>query len=156
VDFIDRLMADLVSYGLQPAQLVLEITESVALMDVDFAEDRLRQLSVLGFSLSIDDFGTGYASLSQLHDLPVAELKIDISFVRRIQTKEGLRIAQGITGIAQALSLRTVAEGVEDEATAEALRGLKVDILQGYYYSRPCPAEDFEKLAMFQRARADF
>ena len=155
VDFISRLMSDLATHGLHPGQLVLEITESVALMDVDFAEDRLRQLSAMGFSLSIDDFGTGYASLSQLHELPVSELKIDISLVRRIHTKEGLRVVQSIASMAQALSLRTVAEGVEDEAAAEALRKLKVDVLQGYYFSKPCNGETFEQLALFKGSRVD-
>jgi diguanylate cyclase (GGDEF)-like protein len=155
VDFISRLMGDLATQGLQPGQLVLEVTESVALMDVDFAEDRLRQLSAMGFSLSIDDFGTGYASLSQLHELPMSELKIDISFVRRIHTKEGLRIVQSIASMAQALGLRTVAEGVEDEAAAEALRKLKVDFLQGYHFSKPCNSETFEQLALFKDKRVD-
>jgi diguanylate cyclase (GGDEF)-like protein/PAS domain S-box-containing protein len=155
VDFINRLMDDLATYGLEPGHLVLEVTESVALMDVDFAEDRLRQLNVMGFTLSIDDFGTGYASLSQLHDIPVAELKIDISFVRRIHTKAGLRIVQSIASLAQALSLRTVAEGVEDEVTADALRKLKVDVLQGYHFSHPCAAEEFERLALFKHSAAD-
>jgi diguanylate cyclase (GGDEF)-like protein len=152
VDFVTRLLGDLATHGLRPAQLVLEITESVALMDVDFAEDRLHQLHAMGFELSIDDFGTGYASLSQLHDLPVSELKIDISFVRRIHTSNGLRMVQGIASLAQALGLRTVAEGVEDAATGEILRRLKVDVLQGYHFSRPCPAETFEALALFQRS----
>jgi diguanylate cyclase (GGDEF)-like protein/PAS domain S-box-containing protein len=153
MDFVSRLMADLTLHGLHPRQLVLEITESVALMEVDFAEDRLRQLNAMGFALSIDDFGTGYASLSQLHDLPVSELKIDISFVRRIHTTEGLRMVQGIASLAQALGLRTVAEGVEDEAVVEALRKLKVDVLQGYHFARPCAAEAFENLALFKRSQ---
>ena len=156
LDFVDRLMADLATYGLQPGQLVLEITESVALMDVDFAEDRLRQLNAMGFSLSIDDFGTGYASLSQLHDLPVRELKIDMSFVRRIHTNEGLRMVQGIVSLAQALGLRTVAEGVENTATADALRKLRVDVLQGYHFARPCDGEAFEKLALFTPSEMNF
>jgi diguanylate cyclase (GGDEF)-like protein/PAS domain S-box-containing protein len=149
-DFVNRLMADLATHGLQPGQLVLEITESVALMDVDFAEDRLRQLNAMGFSLSIDDFGTGYASLSQLHDLPVRELKIDMSFVRRIHTNEGLRMVQGIVSLAQALGLRTVAEGVQNVAAVEALRKLKVDVLQGYHFAQPCAAEVFETLVFFR------
>lgn len=148
-DFITTLLADVEHYGLDPHDLVLEVTESVALMDVEFAEDRLRQLAAAGFTLAIDDFGTGYASLSQLHELPIGELKIDISFVRRVHTEEGLRMTQGIVSMAQALRLRTVAEGVEDEATARVLRELGVDILQGYHFGRPCPASELGTQPLF-------
>lgn len=148
-DFMPMLLADVEHYGFDPRSLVLEITESVALMDVEFAEDRLRQLAHAGFTLAVDDFGTGYASLSQLHELPIGELKIDISFVRRVHTEEGLRMAQGIVSMAQALRLRTVAEGVEDEATARVLRELGVDILQGYHFGRPCPAGELDALPLF-------
>lgn len=148
-DFMLMLLADVERYELDPRSLVLEVTESVALMDVEFAEERLRQLSNAGFTLAIDDFGTGYASLSQLHELPIGELKIDISFVRRVHTSEGLRMAQGIISLAQALRLRTVAEGVEDENTACVLRDLGVDVLQGYYFARPCPASELSALPLF-------
>jgi EAL domain-containing protein (putative c-di-GMP-specific phosphodiesterase class I) len=148
-DFLDTMLADAAHHEIPPSALVLEITESVALMDVEFAEERLRQLATAGFTLSIDDFGTGYASLSQLHDLPVRELKIDISFVRRLHTPEGLRMVQAIVNLAEALHLRTVAEGVEDEASAMTLRGLGVGMLQGYHFARPCCAAEFEQLPWF-------
>lgn len=148
-DFMSTLMADVEHYGLDPHTLVLEITESVALMDVEFAEERLRQLARAGFTLAIDDFGTGYASLSQLHELPIGELKIDISFVRRVHSEEGLRMTQGIVSMAQALRLRTVAEGVEDEATARVLRDPGVDLLQGYHFGRPCPASELNEQPVF-------
>jgi diguanylate cyclase (GGDEF)-like protein len=149
-DFMQLLLDDVERYGLDPRSLVLEVTESVALMDVEFAEARLRQLSHAGFTLSIDDFGTGYASLSQLHELPIGELKVDISFVRRVHTDEGLRMAQGIVSLAQALRLRTVAEGVEDEATAQILRDIGVNVLQGYHFARPCPASELVALPLFR------
>jgi diguanylate cyclase (GGDEF)-like protein len=152
-DFMSALLEDVEHYGLTPHDLVLEITESVALMDVEFAEDRLRQLARAGFTLAIDDFGTGYASLSQLHELPIGELKIDISFVRRVHSQEGLRMAQGIVSMAQALRLRTVAEGVEDEATARVLRELGVDLLQGYHFGRPCPADELDALPVLAPRR---
>jgi len=148
-DFMAMLLADVERYELDPHSLVLEVTESVALMDVEFAEDRLRQLAEAGFTLAIDDFGTGYASLSQLHELPIGELKIDISFVRRVHTMEGLRMTQGIVSLAQALRLRTVAEGVEDDKTADVLRELGVDVLQGYHFARPCPADELSALPLF-------
>lgn len=148
-DFMQLLMNDVESYGIDPHSLVLEVTESVALMDVEFAEARLRQLAQAGFTLSIDDFGTGYASLSQLHELPIGELKIDISFVRRVHSVEGMRMVQGIVSLAQGLNLHTVAEGVEDAATAQALRDIGVDVLQGYHFGRPCPAAELVTLPLF-------
>ena len=152
-DFIALLLDDVQAYGLQPSNLILEVTESVALTDVAHADERLHQLVAAGFTLSIDDFGTGYASLSQLHDLPFGEIKIDISFVRRLQTEDGYRMVQGILGLANALHLGTVAEGVEDQSTAEALAQLGVAVLQGYYFGRPCAAEDLVQLPLFQASR---
>ena len=148
-DFTQVLMDDVEKYGIPPAAVILEVTESVALIDVEFAADRLRQLVNAGFILSIDDFGTGYSSLSQLHELPIGELKIDISFVRRVHTPEGLRIAQGIVSLAKALHLRTVAEGVEDEETAQVMRELGVDLLQGYHFARPTTADELVTSPLF-------
>ena len=76
-------------------------------------------------------------------------MKIDISFVRRVHTADGLRLVQAILSLAQALNLRTVAEGIEDEATADLLRGLGVDLLQGYFFSKPMPAPDLETTPLF-------
>ncbi len=132
--------------------MILEVTESVALMEVEFAEERLRQLVDAGFTLSIDDFGTGYASLSQLHELPVGELKIDISFVQRAHTPNGLRVLQAIVHLAKALGLRTVAEGVETAATTATLRELQVDILQGYHFGHAVPGHELEELPFFTHA----
>ena len=148
-DFIANLLADVQTYGLQASDIFLEITESVALTDVANADARLLELAAAGFTLSIDDFGTGYASLSQLHDLPIGELKIDISFVRRLHTEDGYRMVQGILGLAKALRLNTVAEGVEDRSTAQLLAEMGVDLLQGYYFSHPCDAETFSRLPFF-------
>ena len=150
-DLVPMIQSDLAFHGLDPRAVVLEITESAAMVDVTFAQLRLRQLVDVGYTLAIDDFGTGYSSLSQLHELPIGELKIDISFVRRIHSAEGLRMAQGIIGLAKALNLRTVAEGVEDEATAQVLREIGSDVLQGYHYARPCPAGDLVAMPLFAK-----
>jgi len=139
--FTEKLLEDVQAHGLEPGRVTLEITESIALLDVEYAAERLKELGDAGFRLSIDDFGTGYSSLSQLHDLPVNELKIDIAFVRRIQQPQGARLIQTIVGMADTLELATVAEGVEDEAVAERLKGMGVDILQGWHLGRPMPAE---------------
>ncbi len=147
--FTEKLLEDVAAHGLAPGEVTLEITESLALMDVEYSADRLKELHEAGFRLSIDDFGTGYSSLSQLHELPVHELKIDIAFVRRIGTPQGARLIQTIVGMAAGLGLDTVAEGVEDAEVADALTEMGVDVLQGWHCGRPMPAEEF--LALLER-----
>jgi len=110
---------------------------------VEFARDRIAELDSIGFGIAVDDFGTGYSSLSQLHEIPANELKLDISFVRRIHEKSGLGIATAIISIADSLHMECVAEGVEDNHTAELLRNLGVQILQGYYFAKPMPIDDY-------------
>ncbi len=122
---------------LEPNDIELEITESVALTDYTNQTMHLQQLAEAGFRIAIDDFGTGYSSLSQLHNMPVDTLKIDISFTSRLHTQEGQRVVQAIVQMAQALGLEIVAEGVEKSTTASFLLGLGVKQMQGYYYSRP-------------------
>ena len=145
-DFARTLIERVRHYGLRPGQVKLEITESIAMEEVASASRFLKELSEEGFLLSIDDFGTGFSSLSQLHTLPVDELKIDRSFVRRLRTREGRAIVKAIVDMAHHLELELVAEGVEDEETAELLRELGVERLQGFHFSRPLPAEECERL----------
>jgi EAL domain-containing protein (putative c-di-GMP-specific phosphodiesterase class I) len=139
----ERLLADVARFGLAPADIVLEVTESVALRDVEHASARLEELRQAGFGLAIDDFGTGYSSLSQLHEIPADELKIDISFVRRLSEPKGLPMVQSIIQISRTFGLQSVAEGVEDAATADLLCRLGVDVLQGYHFGRPMSRGDF-------------
>jgi diguanylate cyclase (GGDEF)-like protein/PAS domain S-box-containing protein len=143
--FSEQLVGELASQGLSPEDVIIEVTESVALLDVAHASEHLADLHTIGFHIAIDDFGTGYSALSQLHEMPVDELKIDISFVRRIHEPAGLSMVQAIIHLSKALGLKTIAEGVEDEATATLLTSLGVDYLQGYYFAKPMPRKDFEQ-----------
>lgn len=147
--FTDSIIADMGTYSLPPANITLEVTESLASSDVEHAVNRLRELKQAGFHIAIDDFGTGYSSLSQLHDLQVDKLKIDISFVRRINEPSGRSVIQAIIELARALELSTVAEGVEDESTAEQLRNMGATYLQGYHFGKPMPRSDFEQTCLF-------
>jgi diguanylate cyclase (GGDEF)-like protein len=140
----EQMVTELANSGLVPADIVLEVTESVALLDVANASERLDDLHHIGFHIALDDFGTGYSALSQLHEMPVNELKIDISFVRRIHEPSGYSMTLAIIQLAKALGLETIAEGVEDEATAHKLRSMGVDYLQGYHFSKPMPRAEFE------------
>jgi diguanylate cyclase (GGDEF)-like protein len=144
-DFTEKLIEDAARYDITPRRITLEITESIALLDVEYAAERLNELSRAGFRIAIDDFGTGYSSLSQLHDMPVHEIKIDISFVRRIHTPQGLRVVQAIVQMAAAMRLECVAEGVEDADTAKLLASIGVNTLQGFQFAKPMPGAEFDQ-----------
>lgn len=141
-DFYPMIVGMVKQYGVKPGQIKLEITESIALQGIDLAKACLQKLSNAGFALSLDDFGTGFSSLSHVHELPFDEIKIDISFVRRIKTPEGRVLVKTIVDMGHAMQLSLVAEGVEDGETARILQEMGVEMLQGYYFSRPMPQDD--------------
>ncbi len=144
---VSDVEAALRSAGLDPAQLTLEITESVLLRDVEAVMTRLTDLKRLGVRLAIDDFGTGYSSLSYLRQLPVDILKVDRSFISAIDSGAAENaLVRSIVSLAQILELRTVAEGIEEPAQLDVLRTLGVDEGQGYYFSRPMAPRDLDAL----------
>ena len=135
--------------------LVLEVTESMLLDDIDFARRQLGQLRELGIRIAIDDFGTGYSSLSYLATLPVDELKIDRTFVRNVETDAGSRgLVKAIIDMAHALGLSTVAEGVEEPGQRAVLTELGCGRAQGYLFARPLPADQFAAYAEHPRLLA--
>nr|WP_248281484.1 EAL domain-containing protein [Aromatoleum petrolei] len=143
----DRIAAILKATGLPPQALDLELTESMIMGHEAQAVERLGQLRSMGLRLAIDDFGTGYSSLSYLKNLPIEVLKIDQSFVRNIpQDRNDMEIAGGIIALARKLNLAVTAEGVETAAQLDFLAGQGCDSYQGYLFSRPLPAAEFEKL----------
>jgi len=144
-DLTEVVKDTLFKVGLHPKYLELEITESMA-MEVNYAIKTLKELNELGVSLSIDDFGTGYSSLSYLKKFPINFLKIDKSFVMDIMNDEGdASIVGTIISMAHNLGLQVIAEGVEDKQQLRFLQLRNCDFVQGYYFSRPISAEDFEK-----------
>ena len=148
-DFMDQVRKILETTGLEAHRLSLciEITESELMENIDRLIPVLNQLKALGITLSIDDFGTGYSSLSYLRRLPVDILKIDISFVREIATSaEARKLAGSIVALGHSLDLHIVAEGVETEAQLSVLAKMGCDAGQGYLFSRPVPALEFEQL----------
>jgi len=142
----DRIGSLLHNHGVAPECLQLEITETAIMLDRESAFETLKALSDLGVRLSIDDFGTGYSSLAYLRKLPVSEIKIDKSFVMHMLDNENdATIVYALIDLAHRINLRVVAEGVESEAILAALASKHCDESQGYYFSRPLPAEDFAK-----------
>jgi len=143
--------------ALDPAQLEMELTESMVMGNVDAAIAVLQGLKQLGITLSVDDFGTGYSSLSYLKDLPIDTLKIDRSFVRDIgsgaELDEGV-LAQAIISLGHSLHLKVIAEGVETDAQVRFLRRHGCDEVQGFFYGEPVAPEAHARLLEKARRRA--
>jgi diguanylate cyclase (GGDEF)-like protein/PAS domain S-box-containing protein len=145
----------LLDTGLEPSCLELELTESLFMSDVTPAVDLLHRMKSLGVKLSIDDFGTGYSSFSYLSRFPIDVLKIDRSFVNDItHDANDAAIVASIIALAHNLRLSVIAEGVETAEQLDYLRHQGCDEMQGYYFSRPLPAQEFEQLLRQRRGLA--
>jgi diguanylate cyclase (GGDEF)-like protein len=143
VALVDQVAAALERHGVPPGSLVLEITETGILADAVRADAVIRSVRALGVEIAIDDYGTGNASLSYLRRLEVDELKVDRSFVSKLNADvSDLIIVRSTVELALALGLRVVAEGVEDAVTADALSGFGDIIAQGYHFGRPVAASE--------------
>lgn len=146
-----RIERALINSGLPATCLELELTESMLIDDSDVVKDTLTELRHLGAKLSIDDFGTGYSNLSYLKRFDVNVLKIDQSFIGNVATSsQDLALVRAIIQMSAGLNLQTVAEGIESAEVAYAVKGMNCDIGQGYYWSKPLPADKFmEYLAAY-------
>ena len=128
--------------GVDPANIKLEMTETLLVEEPEHAAEALKKIKELGVSIAIDDFGTRYSSLSYLHQFPLDTLKIDRSFVFNMDKSESSRqIVGSIAQLAHALELDIVAEGVEEKTQMDALRKLRCHYGQGYYMAKPATAE---------------
>jgi EAL domain-containing protein (putative c-di-GMP-specific phosphodiesterase class I) len=141
---VQRILAET---GLEPRHLELEITETYAMQNADFTIAVLRELKKQGVRISIDDFGTGYSSLSYLKQFSIDMLKIDRSFVKDLSADASdAAIAAAIIALAHSMKLEVVAEGVETREQLQILRRQTCDKMQGYLFSKPVPAHEFERL----------
>jgi diguanylate cyclase (GGDEF)-like protein/PAS domain S-box-containing protein len=148
-DLADVVLGVLRGTGLDPGLLSLEITESVLIEESGLPIETLRSLKALGVQIVLDDFGTGYSSLGYLNTFPVDALKIDRSFVNGLDSqRENAAIVEAIVGMARALSLQVVAEGVETEVQLTELKRLGCDSAQGFYFAKPLPAAEMGELLM--------
>ncbi|KFF43842.1 MULTISPECIES: putative bifunctional diguanylate cyclase/phosphodiesterase [Pseudomonas] len=146
-DFVDNLAAILKQTGLPPAQLELEITESVLMQNVDETVDTLRRIKAMGVRLALDDFGTGYSSLSYLRRFPIDVLKIDQSFVRGLSVNnQDEQLISAIIGMGKSLELNIIAEGVETVEQLNFLKAHKCEEGQGFLFSKALPPKDFVQL----------
>ena len=141
--FVRSLVDVIDSAGLQPQDFIIEVTEDSFLADPERSRGVLVDVRNRGFQISIDDFGTGFSSLAYLRDLPIDELKMDRSFVSTMDADPRSRmIVDSTVKMAHALGLRIVAEGVEDASTSAILVAMGVDVMQGYHFARPMPADE--------------
>jgi diguanylate cyclase (GGDEF)-like protein len=150
IDLSDPLLPKLLEKvvdeaGIPQAAFLLEITESAYTDDAEQIVGMAKALRESGFRIEMDDFGTGYSSLNMITTLPIDTLKLDMQFVRTaFRDKKDMRLIEAVVSLAHSLGLATVAEGVETEEQLQALKALGCDIVQGYYFSKPLPPEEFE------------
>ena len=151
VDKLQRIVSD---NGLSYGELLLEITESAYTADAEQIIQKVHQLRRLGFRIEMDDFGSGYSSLSMLSSLPIDALKLDMQFIRNaFQQHKDTRLLEAMIRLAESFEVPTIAEGVETEEQLLALKAMGCDIVQGYYFSRPLPAGEFEAFLIENRER---
>ena len=142
-DLLEAVGAALAGAGAEPATLCLEITEHALMTDASHCLDNLDALDALGVELALDDFGTGYSSLAYLRKLPITILKIDRAFMTGdVLEPADAAVIEAVIGLARALGLRPVAEGVETDAQWAELKRLGCEFAQGYFFSRPLPASE--------------
>ncbi|HGM3219219.1 TPA: EAL domain-containing protein [Clostridioides difficile] len=141
VKFINKTIQ---MYNLSSDLIEIEITETVAINELNILKNILNELRKYGFSISMDDFGTGYSSISCLRDMPIDILKLDKSFLDGIEHDERSRnIAKSIVSLAKSLDLVVIIEGVESKEQAELMKQFGCDLVQGFYFARPMPAKNF-------------
>lgn len=155
-DFINQIDHVLRQTGIPPKALQLELTESIVMEDAEETIEKLNQLSSFGISLALDDFGTGYSSLSYLKRFPIQKLKIDQSFVRDIATDQNdAAIVKSIIALAASMNLEVIAEGVESTEQLNFLTTNGCDQIQGYLFSKPLFADEFEAFFTANMAQTD-
>ncbi len=137
LELVDEVAEALRRFAIPPHLVVLEITESVLMDDVALAVDQLTRLKNLGVRIALDDFGTGYSSLSHVHRFPIDLLKIDRSFIEALTGGDGSALVKAIMGLANALNLQVVAEGIENQAQVEQLMRFDCQLGQGYLFGKP-------------------
>ena len=145
-DFSELVRSIVKDSGMQPSLLELELTESLCMHNVDSVLNTLYELNEFGLKLAIDDFGTGYSNLSYLRRFPIDRLKIDQSFIRHIEHEQvNIDIVKAIVALGKSMSMELVAEGVETESELAMVQSIGCKFVQGYFFSHPLPAYEFEK-----------
>jgi EAL domain-containing protein (putative c-di-GMP-specific phosphodiesterase class I) len=155
-EFCDNVMGMIDKAEVRPERVMLEITESVLMDNLEMIKEKLQVARRCGIRIALDDFGTGYSSLQYLADLPVDVLKLDHTMIRDLEHNERrLRLVRSLVYMAHDLGLSVVAEGIENEQQGEVIRELGPIKAQGYFYSRPIPPAEFRDYLQAQSERAE-
>jgi diguanylate cyclase (GGDEF)-like protein len=146
--YIQELSDICQKYSVPTRYFEIEITETIAGDDLDILKEKIFEIKKLGFHASIDDFGSGYSSLNMLKDLPVDILKIDRGFLAEdmLKNERAYKVLEHVISLAVSLNIKTVCEGLETEGQVEILRDLGCDMAQGYYFAKPMPLDEYERL----------
>ena len=143
--FFDDFMGIIDAHGIDPAMIVLEVTESIMIQSFDFIMSVMTKFMERGIRFSLDDFGTGYSSLSYIAVLPISSIKLDKSFIDRSEKSEVYALLiKNVVEIARGLQLELIMEGVETLKQVNALKKIGCRLMQGYYFSRPLPDTDLD------------
>ncbi len=155
-DLTEKFLQIAKTGGLDPQDLLLEITESAYTEKTDQIITTVKNLRDLGFRIEMDDFGSGYSSLSMLSTMPIDALKLDIQFIRSaFKEQKDTRLLEAMIGLAKSFEVPTIAEGVETDEQYSNLKAMGCDIIQGYYFSRPLPVDEFEKYIVLKLKSED-
>jgi Amt family ammonium transporter len=150
-DFYDYLLINLKEYGLNASDIDIEILESSVFHDMEFCLAAIQRFYEVGISFSLDDFGTGFSNLSYLKTMPISTLKVDMSFVHDITDKpQSAALCNSIISMARDLGMQSVAEGVETKEQLNMLKTMGCNLIQGYYFHKPMPAEQILKLMHYK------
>lgn len=144
-NLLDKLKNTTDAYQLNPALLHLEVTETLMTKDIDSLVEKLSAIRDYGYKVELDDFGSGYSSLNILSALPLDVVKLDMSFMRQFGDRKRTKVLAACIKLAKELGYETISEGVESSEQCDLLAILGVDAIQGFYYSRPLPEEEFER-----------
>ena len=149
---IVELIADVIKEtGINPKNLTLEVTESLAINDMARMKEVLGNIRKLGARIASDDFGTGYSSLNYIREIPLDVIKVDQSFVRDLAINQySQSFIKMVAELAQAIGVKVCVEGVEAESQLQVLKNMKVKLIQGYYFGKPMPKEEFERKYVFR------
>ena len=148
-DFLDEVRGIVKESGIPTKNLEIEITESIMIDSVDEALSIINEIKAMGIQIAIDDFGTGYSSLSYLNKFPANLLKVDKSFIDKMNTSDSSRqYVAAIISIGHIMGFDVISEGVEEPDQLETLRDIGCDFIQGYIWGKPLSMEDAEKVAV--------
>ena len=145
-DIVDIIRDTLKDTGINPHNLTLEVTESLAINDMERMKKILASIKELGVRIALDDFGTGYSSLNHIREIPFDVIKVDQTFIKDLETDSyASSFVKMVGDLADAIGVNLCVEGVERKEQLDILKNMRVDLIQGYYFDKPMPCSAFER-----------